>query len=267
MSLRHYNSRGNRRKGISFRSQLFLNSLLAISIGLQILYPLLNGEALRLLTLACVYFAASTMVVHSYFAFGLNFAISYLFITFIFALTTEQIGLRTGWPFGHYTYDDSLAYQIYGVPVVVPCAWIMMAYPVLVAARRVTKHWVFLYGGVAMMAWDLFLDPMMVRAHRWSWSFDGPHVPFQPEIPLSNTIGWLLTGTGLIALLHLFLPHDRRKQSVSFLAIDIFLGWTLFSGIIGNLFFFHRSGIALIGGIILGLTLTPYALSRWLGRP
>ena len=267
MSIRHYNPRRNRRTGISSRAQGFLSTILAIAIILQIIYPLVDGEPLRLVTLATIYFAAATMVVHAYYAFGLRYASTYLTLTFVFALITEQVGLRTGWPFGTYSYNPSLGYQIFGVPLIVPFAWVMMAHPLLVAAKRVTKHWTFLYGGIAMMAWDLFLDPMMVAAHRWSWEFTGAHVPFEPEIPLSNAAGWLFAGMGLMALLHLVLPRERRKESANFTIVDLFLGWTLFAGVAGNLFFFHRPGVAFIGGTIFGVVLAPYAFSRWFGRP
>jgi putative membrane protein len=152
------------------------------------------------------------------------------------------------------------------VPLIVPFAWLMMAHPVLLISRRVTRHWVFIYGGTALMAWDLFLDPMMVAAHRWSWTFTGSHVPFEPEIPLSNAAGWLFAGMGLIALLHVSLPRERKKQGAEFTAVDIFLSWTLFSGVVGNLFFFDRPGVALFAGAIFALILAPYAIARWLGQ-
>jgi putative membrane protein len=126
---------------------------------------------------------------------------------------------------------------------------------------------VFLYGGLLMMAWDLFLDPLMVSAGRWTWVVSGAHVPFQPEIPVSNTFGWLLSGMTLITILHFATPRDRRKVGGSLLAADVMLFWTLFSGIVGNLFFFGRPGIALFSGAILGVLLTPYFFNRWVGRP
>jgi uncharacterized membrane protein len=113
----------------------------------------------------------------------------------------------------------------------------------------------------------LFLDPLMVTAGRWTWKVDGAHVPFQPEIPLSNTFGWLLSGMALMSLLHFFTPRDRRKKSGSLVAADILLFWTLFSGIVGNLFFFGRPGIAIFSGSILGILLAPYFFNRWIGRP
>jgi putative membrane protein len=207
------------------------------------------------------------MALHALLAYGARYAFTYLFVTVIFALFIESVGVKTGWPFGAYEYDSSLGHTIAGVPYVVPFAWVMMAHPVLIAARRVAGNWVFLYGGYALAAWDLFLDPQMVAADRWRWTFDGAHVPFQPEIPLSNTFGWLLSGMALIAILHKVLPRDRRKSSASFGAVDLWLTWTFFGGIVSNLFFFDRPGVAFFGGIAFGLFFLPYAFSRWLGRP
>ncbi|MEY4151823.1 MAG: hypothetical protein RJB28_890, partial [Actinomycetota bacterium] len=134
----------------------------------------------------------------------ISLSLSYIF---------EAIGSKTGWPFGNYSYDVSLGYQIFGVPLVVPFAWLMMAHPALIVSRRMTQHWVFLYGGLSLMAWDFSLDPQMVADNRWRWEFTGRSVPFEPNIPLSNAFGWLLTGMALIAILHLALPRERRKAT------------------------------------------------------
>lgn len=240
--------------------------VLVIAIGLQISYPLIDGEALRVVTIATVYWAAAAMLIHSVLAYGVVYGSQFILITFTYALLVEQIGSRTGWPFGNYEYSPSLGYQIYGVPLVVPFAWVMLAHPLLIAARRVTKNWVFLYGGIGMMAWDLFLDPQMVAAERWSWSFSGAHVPFQPDIPLSNAFGWLLTGMGLMAILNLALRRDRRATTTSAVP-DFLLIWTWFAGVVGNLFFFDRPGVALIGGVVFGLVLIPYIFLLRFGPP
>jgi putative membrane protein len=150
---------------------------------------------------------------------------------------------------------------------VVPFAWAMMAHPLLIVARRVTKKWTFLFGGFALMAWDLFLDPQMVGDGRWKWEVTGSHVPFQPNIPLSNMFGWLLAGIALIAILNVSLPKEQRKYGSSLIAVDIFLAWSWFGGIISNLFFFDRPGVALFGGLFYTLALAPYFFARWLGRP
>lgn len=267
MSLRQFYPRKNMRRQVAGWKLFILYATLIVAIGLQISYPLIKDEPLRLVTIATVYWAAAAMFLHAMLAYGVVYAFQFLSITFTYALVIEQIGSRTGWPFGSYEYSGSLGYQIYGVPLVVPFAWVMLAHPLFIAARKVTKNWVFLYGGFGMMAWDLFLDPQMVSAERWVWDFTGASVPFQPEIPLSNAFGWLLTGMGLMAILNLVLRKDRRKVSTSTAVPDFFLMWTWFSGVVGNLFFFDRPGVALIGGVAFGLVLLPYIFLLRFGPP
>jgi putative membrane protein len=241
--------------------------LLGLAIGSQISYPLLHGESLRIATQAIVYLAAATVLVHARFSYGAKYSSLYFLITFTYSLVVEQFGSRTGWPFGEYVYSSTLGFAIAGVPLVVPFAWIMMVHPILIVARKLTKSWVFLVGGAGLMAWDLFLDPQMVSAHRWSWKIIGPHVPFESNIPLTNTVGWLLTGMAVIAILHRLLPKERRKVGASAIAMEIYLVWILFAGIIGNIFFFDTPGVALIGAIPMLALLLPYFYVAHLGRP
>lgn len=266
MSIRNYRPRRDSRRRLSPFQNLLLIATLTVAIGLQVSYPLLEGESLRLVTISTVYWAAGAMLLHALFAYRSTYAFRFLFITFFYALIIEQIGFRTRWPFGSYEYSGTLGYQIFGVPLVVPFAWIMMAHPILIAARRIAPSWVFLVGGYGLMAWDLFLDPQMVSAQRWVWEFTGKSVPFQPEIPISNTFGWLLTGMGLMAILHVALPRERRSSGISRAVPEFFLFWSWLSGIIANLFFFDRPGVAFLGGSALGLIVIWYFLSVKFGR-
>ena len=266
MSIRYYRPRRRSRRSITpLQNAALISSLFAV-IALHITYPLVSGEALRIITIATVYVAALSMSLHALYSYGWKFAYRFVLTTFFYALIIEIIGTSTAWPFGQYSYSPTLGAQLWGVPLVVPCAWMMMAYPSLMMARRLTRHWVFLVGGYSLMAWDLFLDPQMVSAGRWSWSFTGSHVPFQPEIPLSNAFGWMLTGMGLMALLHLLLPRERRAQGPSRAVPEIFLLWTLIGGVIANLFYFDRPGIAFFAGIAMAIVVIPYFIAVQLGR-
>jgi putative membrane protein len=256
MSIRNYRPRRDARRSISPTKNFLLIAVLTVALALQISYPLAEDETLRLITIATVYWAAGAMLLHALFAYGWNYALRFLFITFFYALLIEQIGMRTAWPFGSYEYSPTLAYQIYGVPLVVPFAWVMMAAPKLV----------FLVGGYGLMAWDLFLDPQMVSASRWTWEISGRTVPFQPEIPLSNAFGWLLAGMGLMALLNIALPKERRSLGYSRAVPEFFLAWTWIGGVVANLFYFDRPGVAFIGGLSLGLIVISYFISVKFGR-
>jgi putative membrane protein len=267
MSIRQYRPRRNNRHGAS-RNLVFLTVGFAITtIICEIAYPLTHGRALTNLTITTVYVAALTMALHALIAFGKKFLTIFLTITLIYGFLVEEIGVKSGWPFGTYHYDHSLGIQLAGVPLLVPCAWVMMAYPVLIAARKVAHNWAFLYGGLALMAWDIFLDPQMVAAGRWHWKMVGPHSPFASQIPLSNTAGWLFAGMGLIALLNKLTPQERRKNGASTTIPDLFLAWTLFAGVVGNIFFFHRPGLGLFGGFLFAGIMAPYLFALRFGRP
>ncbi len=255
------------RLGLSSARSRILWGSFALAIILQILYPLVHGGLLRGLTLAIVYASTLSICIHALYAYGVRYLITYVALTGAYAFLVELIGLRTGWPFGNYHYDSSLGLALGGVPLVVPFAWMMMAHPILIAARRIAHGWIFLYGGFGLMAWDLFLDPQMVEAKRWVWESTKPALPLEPMIPLSNTAGWLFAGMGLLALLHWALPKERKKVGAKNTVADLFLIWTLFSGVVGNLFFFNRPGTALLGGIVFGLTIAPYFFSLRFGRP
>lgn len=267
MSIRHYTPRRRARGGASPLLIKVMGVALGLAILMQIAYPLVDGTTLQVITIASVYCAALAMFLHGIAAFGARYGWSLLGITLVFGFVIEQVGETTSWPFGEYTYSSTLGPKLLSVPLVVPFAWVMIAHPCLVAARRIGKSWVFLYGALLMTAWDLFLDPLMVSAGRWTWVVKGAHVPYQPEIPLSNTFGWLLSSIALMTILHFSTPRDRRKVGGSLIAADVMLFWTWFSGVVGNLFFFDRPGIALFSGAILGVLLTPYFFNRWVGRP
>jgi len=265
MSIRHYTPR-RRRRGISQRARVVLGGFLALTILLQMTYPLVEGTTLQYITIATVYIGALTMLLHAYLSFGVRYAVQYLILALLFGYFIELLGVHTGWPFGIYSYDSSLGFALFGVPVVVPFAWVMMGHPTLVAARRVTTKWTFLYGGALLAGWDLFLDPQMVAAGRWTWEVTGAHIPFVPDVPLSNFFGWLLAGCAITALLNVVLPFERRKESASVRAVTILLTWVLFSGFIGNLVFFDRPGLAFLGAAVFGALATPFIFKSWLGE-
>ena len=172
MSIRNYSPRRQRRGVTPLANGIQVGTMVA-ALLLQMAYPLLSGEALRVVTIATVYFGAAAMFVHARLSFGWKYFRRYLAITLLFAYFIELLGVNTGWPFGTYEYDPSLGPQLLGIPLVVPFAWAMMAHPLLLVARRMTKTWTFLYGGFALMAWDLFLDPQMVGDGRWKWEVTG----------------------------------------------------------------------------------------------
>ena len=68
-----------------------LTTVMAIAISLQIAYPLLDGEALRVVTIAVVYWGAGAMVLHAALAYGTRYAFTYISFTFLTVHTLHEL--------------------------------------------------------------------------------------------------------------------------------------------------------------------------------
>jgi putative membrane protein len=93
----------------------------------------------------------------------------------------EMIGVHTGFPFGHYRFTSALGPQIFGMPIVVPAAWlILFAY---VSQMRVPPP--LAAGWVAAI--ELVIDPTAANdLGYWEWLQPGPYY----GVPVVNFLGW-----------------------------------------------------------------------------
>lgn len=238
--------------------------LLALAtIGAQIAYPLVDGDWLRRVTIASVvaFFLAS--VTHAWAHRGPRWALTFAVVTAGFAFVAEAVGVRTGVPFGDYTYSSSLGPALLDVPVVVPLAWTMMAYPVFLAARRLTQRWTAVVGAIGLAGWDVFLDPQMVADGRWRWSDPTPGLPGIDTVPLTNLAGWLAVAFVMMLALCAAVPRDRGRETVP----AVLLFWTFIGSVVGNVFWFGSQSVAVAGGIAMGIVVLPYTWVLWQSRP
>ncbi len=233
-------------------------TLAALTVLLQIAYPLVQGRLRDGLTVATVvaFFAASLS--HAVLTRGPAWAARLAAITAGLGLLAEAAGVTTGFPFGDYHYTGSLGAEVLGVPVLVPLAWTMFAYPCLLVGRRLADGWrAAAVGGLALASWDLFLDPQMVAAGHWQWQHAQPGLN---GIPLTNTLGWIAVGMLMMAALAL-LPTDVPPQEADDRVPATLFLWTYASSVVANAVFFARPGVALAGGIGMGLVALPFARS------
>jgi putative membrane protein len=214
--------------------------LAALTVGLQIAYPLVTGAARDRLTVVTVLAFLAASLTHAVQTQGLRWSLGFLAVVLPLSLAVEALGVRTGFPFGDYEYADSLGPKLLGVPAVVPLAWAMFGYVALVVGRLLGQP--VIAGAWALASWDLYLDPQMTRAGHWR--FDGGGVP------LTNYLGWALTALLLMALVSR-LPWRESLTGVpvalflwtwigSALAFVAFLGWPR-DGLVG------LAGMAVVG--------------------
>jgi uncharacterized membrane protein len=248
-------------------------ALAAAGILAQVAYPLLDGGPLRAATIATVGLLAAAAVAHAAAAWGLRAAATLLAVAAGIGLAAEAAGVATGVPFGAYDYAGSLGPKVLGVPALVPLAWTMLAYPCLLLGRRLASRVsragrarpasraaaTALAGGLALAAWDLFLDPQMVADGHWTWRDPTPALPGVPGVPLTNYAGWVLVAVVMVAALDRVLPRNQAAARESVPAAV--LAWTWAGSTLGNLAFFDRAWVALYGGLAMGALVVPYLAS------
>ncbi|MCU1603234.1 MAG: hypothetical protein JWO22_3943 [Frankiales bacterium] len=216
--------------------------LAALTIALEIAYPLTAGTARDRLTVVTVLVFLAASVVHAVQAQGPYWAARFLVVVVPVSLAVEALGVRTGFPFGDYGYDGGLGPSAFQVPLVVPLAWAMFAYPALVVGQLLGRPW--LAGTVGLAAWDLFLDPQMVAAHHWHFAGG--------SVPVSNYLGWLLTAGALMAVL----SRLSWRPPLTAVPVALFL-WTWLGSTLANAAFFGRPGTAAAGFVGMGLVGVP----------
>ena len=183
---------------------LTLYSILSVFGGLPY-HPLLTP----LTTLISFVFA----LLHGSQRLGWTRTLQLLGLTTGISLLFECVGVATGWVYGPYHYTDKLGPMFLGlVPYLIPVAWFMMTYPsYLIASRLLSRSgWLAVAAGgaLAMTAWDLAMDPMMVAGGHWVWEVEGAYF----GVPLQNYWGWWLTTFVTFALFGL-LERSRREMT------------------------------------------------------
>jgi len=125
----------------------------------------------------------------------------------------ENLGVRTGFPFGWYYFTELMGPKIFSVPILLGLAYLGMGYlswtlarAILGAMRRPLSGsrviTVPLTAGLIMVAWDFAMDPVWSTIeHAWVWSDGGAYF----GVPVSNFSGWSLTVYLMFQLFALYL--------------------------------------------------------------
>ena len=182
----------------------------------------------------CVVLGALAGLLHATGHLGTRRALGIFVVSFAISLTSELLGTATGYPFGPYSYTDQLGYKIGGlVPFNIPTSWFFMLYCSLAICGRVlparddwrTKALWAVAGGLVLTAWDVSMDPAMVHTTHWLWHLapaaeqTGLGRVFVSDLfygmPLSNWLGWLLTGTVVSRAMLAIVPPTMFARRVS----------------------------------------------------
>jgi uncharacterized membrane protein len=170
----------------------------------------------------------------------------------------ELVGVATGRPFGHYRYGPGLGVQVRGVPLLAFAAWAMMARPAWVVGGLVARTPVLrvLAAAGALTAWDVFLDPRMVREGYWTWPGGGRY----EDVPASNFAGWLVTGAAVFAAWSA-LEEQGAPGRADDGALALY-AWTWIGETFASAVLWRRPRVAAAGGAAMGAFAVPALLAR-----
>jgi putative membrane protein len=249
-------------------SALVALTLLALLIVTQLIYPQVPQSWTIPMTAVTVFLFLGASVAAAWNRSGPRYALSLAGVAFLVGLLSEIAGIHTGIPFSTYSYTSALQPQLAGVPIVIPLAWAMMAYPAwrvgeLIGSTPLTRA---LVAAGALTAWDVALDPQMVGLGIWVW----PNGGFYHGIPLVNFLGWFAVGFVLFgwwALVERDRTHPGDNVLADLLGPALFV-WTWIGETVAHALFFEGYVVALASFVAMGVFAIPAILrlrvvERW----
>jgi uncharacterized membrane protein len=142
------------------------------------------------------------VVAHAWLGYSARGMAAFVVIACLVAFAFEAIGVATGFPFGSYVHHLPGPKPL-GVPPVAVASWIMFGWLAWALARVILRPIPAVAGGGAdryttplvatfiLGGYDLVYDPVGATAHEW-YSYEHPTGAL--GVPLTNFLGWLLTG-------------------------------------------------------------------------
>jgi len=215
-----------------------------VAVGCQALHRF--GDAGQNATETALAVAAATLALSAPLVFrGRYRELALLGAFAITMIAVEYVGTNTGFPFGNYKYSSLLQPQLASVPVVVGLAWLVGGILAIGAARfalgaspkprmRLLRA---VFCGWSLMAWDIALDPHMIREGYWKW-FD---TDFFRTVPAQNFVAWFVIGTCVGAIL----DHSVQWAGMPIRNYAVSYVWLIVSSVLAFLTFLDDATVAL----------------------
>ncbi|MFQ3293770.1 MAG: putative membrane protein [Halobacteriales archaeon] len=176
-----------------------------------------------------------------------------------YAYGIELVGVRTGWPYGEFTYGIDLGPMLFGdVPIGLPVFFfplVLNSYllGLLLLGKRARSRAIRLSSVLALvMVVDLVLDPGAVAINFWAYETGGFY-----GVPWSNYGGWLLSGAVAVVLFDIGFVREgllRRLEEIEFMLDDLVSFVILWGGL--NAAYGNWIPVLLAAGLGVGLLWT-----------
>ena len=155
--------------------------------------------------------------------------LSYFYIM-CFTICIEILSVKTGFPFGHYSYDSSLGLKVLGVPLIIGFNWALLIYVcsaishqlidenLVFKSKQITNYVKAFLCATLMLIIDLFIEPKAPLLKFWHWQGD--------NIPFTNYVSWFL----ISFILSLFFKNSEKQSALvnfSYLSILCLFFWLI----------------------------------------
>lgn len=134
----------------------------------------------------------------------------------VLAFAIELTGLKTGFPFGKYTYSEILKPSVFGVPLAISLSWFSVSVNSYFTSRFLTEESKIFYrllvSALLILGIDILLEPFASFNGFWTWA--------DSRVPLQNYLSWFIAGFVFSLLLERLVIWNRNIfQNMNFITI------------------------------------------------
>ncbi len=198
--------------------------LLAFLICLYVLASVLPFVLPRLPSLvvisAQILVPALFVFIHGWRVYGFRGMLAFTCISFAIGNIFENLGTRTGFPFGSYYFTDVMGPKLLGVPLLMGPAYLaigytswLIAHVILSPVEEIRPRLLFtpLLAACIAVSWDLAAEPRWsTLTHFWIWQRGGVYF----GAPFTNFLGWFLTNYLIFQLFGIYLSRQTLSRRV-----------------------------------------------------
>ncbi len=138
-----------------------------------------------------------------------------LLLVYCLGFIIEVIGVKTGFPFGAYTYGENLGIKLFDVPLLIGANWMVLIFACTAIASLFTNSkWLTIaLAALLMILIDFFIEPTAPKFDYWSWAIHHP--------PLSNFIAWYVIAAILAFIILQFQIQLNKTFSIQVYLVQL----------------------------------------------
>ncbi|MGD6817700.1 carotenoid biosynthesis protein [Metabacillus sp. 84] len=170
--------------------------------------------------------------IYLYHTYGVKLGVLLSLTVIVLSIFIEHLGAEYGFLFGDYDYTEGFGPQVFGAPITIGFAWLMViggTHAIVKTLLPEASAVVFSAAGALLAVMiDLIIDPIAYEVKEyWIWEADS----FYYNIPFSNFSGWFILAFFLHMIIQLTgrahykknLLWENRMATVFFLILFMFV--------------------------------------------